>query len=239
VKKLLSIAALNLTILLGSCTKKQVKSDDSILGLDYYPTNKGKYVVYDVDSTVYVQLTKDTLTYKYRVKEKITDSFTDNEGKQALRMERYVKKYNPNKSYDSIPWTIKEVWMVNADNKSVQVVESNVRYTKLIFPVQENATWNGNANNTLGDWDYSYNYIEKTEVINKNKIESVLMVRQKLYSTGISYQSYAEKYAKGIGLVYREIYDVASGTIQFGVPVLNRIESGIVYKQNFVSMGYE
>ncbi|MBK7819078.1 MAG: hypothetical protein IPJ60_17265 [Sphingobacteriaceae bacterium] len=118
-----------------------------MLGLDYYPTKIGKFVVYDVDSTVYNDLSLDTVSYKYRIKERLVENFTDNEGMQAIRLERFIKMYNPNKPYDSIAYTIKEAWMINADDKKVQVVESNLRYTKLIFPVSKNATWDGNANN--------------------------------------------------------------------------------------------
>jgi hypothetical protein len=223
-----------------SCTKKKIPADNTaLLGLDYYPTTLGKYVIYDIDSIVYTDLPKDTLEYKYRIKEKLADSFTDNLGKPAIRIERYIKRFNAAKSYDSIPWTIKEVWMMNADQKSVQVVEGNVRYTKLIFPVQEKATWDGNANNTLGECIYTYDYIDKTETINNTTLDKVLLVKQKDYRTLISYQYYAEKYSKGIGLVYREITDLLSNNIIAGKPVEDRIESGIIYKQTLVTYGHE
>lgn len=222
-----------------SCSKKKIPENDSLLGLDYYPTTQGKYVVYDVDSTVYTDLPLSSVTSKYRIKEKIADSYTDNEGKPAIRLERYIKKYNPSKSYDSIPWTIKEVWMINADKKSVQVTEGNVRFTKLIFPIQESATWNGNARNTIGEWNYEYDYIDKKESIGGNSLEKVLNVKQYELRTFISYQNYVEKYAKGVGLVYREIYDVYSNTVVPNIPVENRIEKGLVYKQTLVSYGYE
>lgn len=236
-KRLCIVSFALLTIM--SCTKKTIASDPSILGLDYYPTQSGKFVVYDVDSTVYTELPKDTLSYKYRIKEKLADSFTDNTGQPAIRLERYIKWYNPQRSYDSIPWTIKEVWMVNTSDKSIQVVESNSRFTKLIFPVQKNASWNGNANNTLGEWDYSYEYIDNTETIGAIKLDNVLMVKQKDYRTLISYQYYTEKYAKGVGLVSREIKNLLSNTIVAGLPVESRIESGMVYKQTYVTYGYE
>lgn len=213
--------------------------DNTLLGLDYYPTTQGKYVVYDVDSTVYTDLPLSSITTKYRIKEKIADSFTDNEGKPAIRLERYIKMYNPNKSYDSIPWTIKEVWMINADNKSVQVSERDIRYTKLIFPIQEKAGWNGNARNTLGERNYSYEYIDKTETINSNVLEKVLLVIQLEQKTLISFQNYTEKYAKGIGLVYREITDIYSNNVLPNVPIENRIEKGLVYKQKIISYGNE
>ncbi len=226
-------------VLIVSCAKKKVPQDTSILGLDYYPTTSGKFVVYDVDSIVYTELPKDTLAYKYRIKEKLTDMYTDNEGQPAIRLERYIKRYNPLKSYDSIPWTIKEVWMVNATDKSIQVVESNVRFTKLTFPVQKKSTWNGNANNTGGERDYTYDYIDNKEIINTKVFENVLRVKQKDYRTLISYAFYTEKYAKGVGLVYREIKDLLSNTIIANKPVEDRIESGIIYKQTLVTYGHE
>ncbi len=238
-KKTGFILAACLLALLPACRKKSIPADVSVLGLDYYPTTSGKYVVYDVDSIVYTDLPKDTLVYKYRIKEKLTDSFTDNQGKPAIRLERYLKMFNPAKSYDSIPWTIKEVWMVNTDQKSVQVVESNTRFTKLIFPVQQNALWNGNAGNTLGEWSYSYDYIDKTETINSNTLNNVLQVIQKNDRTAISYKHYVEKYAKNIGLVYREIRDLISNKTITSAPVEDRIETGIIYKQTLVTYGNE
>ncbi len=209
------------------------------MGLEYYPTAKGKFVEYDVDSTVYVELPKSVVYYKYRIKEKIADSFTDNEGKPAIRLERYIKKYNATKPYDSIPYTVKEVWLVNATNKSIQVVEGNVRYTKLIFPIQQNATWNGNVQNTIGEWQYTYDYIDKTETINGKTLDKTLLVKQYFLPTEISYKNYSEKYAKGVGLVYREISDVTSNTVVMGVNILDRIEKGVIYKQKLINYGYE
>lgn len=230
---------LSSSILFFSCAKKKIPDSSALLGLDYYPTTYGKFVIYNVDSTIYNSLAQTTITTSYLIKEKIADNFTDNEGQQAIRLERFIKKYNPTKPYDSIPWTIKEVWLINATNKSIQVVEGNVRYTKLIFPVQLNANWNGNAKNTIGEWLYSYNYIEKSETIGGKQLDKVLLVKQKEYRTVISYQNYNEKYAKGIGLVYREITDIYSNNVIANVPVEGRIEDGLIYKQTLVTYGYE
>lgn len=228
-----------LATLFTFCSKKKVADATSILGLEYYPTQIGKYVVYDIDSTVYDELTQTSVLHKYRIKEKFTENFTDNEGKPAIRIERYIKKFNPVKSYDSIPYTIKEVWMANADNKKIQVVENNFRYTKLIFPIKENASWNGNASNTLGELNYLYTYIDKTETFNGNSFANTLLVTQRNDKTLISQQFYIEKYAKGAGLVYREIIDIYSNNVVAGVPIEQRIEKGVIYKQTLVSYGIE
>lgn len=228
-----------LLLILGACIKKRIPVSETIYGVDYYPTTQNKFVVYDVDSLVYIEIPKDTLVYKYRIKEKLADRFNDNEGKPAIRLERYIKRYNANKPYDSLPWVMKEVWMVNADSKNVQVSEGNVRYIKLTFPVTTSASWNGNATNTQAEELYTYDYIDRPENINGNALSNVLQVKQKEFRTLISYEKKAEKYAKGVGLVYREISNILSNNIVPGVPVENRIESGIVYKQTLVTYGYE
>jgi hypothetical protein len=228
-----------LSLFAQSCVKEELPETDDLLGLGYFPLTQGKFVIYEVDSTVFTELPKDTISYKYRIKEKIADSFIDNEGNTAYRIERYIKKYDPNQEYDQMSWTIKEVWMLNANNKHIQVSESNLRYTKLIFPIQEKASWNGNAANSLPERNYSYDYIDRAEVINANSLDRVLRVKQLDYSTLISYQNYSEKYAYGVGLVSKELVDVVSNTIVPSVAVLNRIESGIKYKQTVLSYGYE
>jgi hypothetical protein len=225
-------------VLLTSC-KKKTEDATSVLGLDYYPTKIGKFVVYDVDSTVYNDLSMDTITYKYRIKERLVENFTDNEGRQAIRLERSVKMYNPNKSYDSIAYTVKEAWMINANDKKVQVVESNLRYTKLTFPVLQNSTWDGNANNNLGQMMYAYSVIDKAETMNAIALSNVLTVKQRDDRSLIAVQYYTEKYAKGVGLVYREIKDLYSNTVIANIPVEQRIEKGLIYKQTLVSYGYE
>lgn len=208
------------------------------MGYGYYPTTLGKYVVYDVDSTVYDDFLHDTIYYKYRIKEKFEENYNDNENRPTIRLVRYIKLYDPNKSYDSIPWTIKDVWAANKTNTSVQVVEENVRFTKLSFPVKLDAQWDGNAGNTMGEWDYEYKMIEHHEIIGSGTQAIVLQVLQKDYRTAISYQYYTEKYARGIGLVYREIKDVYSQNVN-SLPVEQRIEKGVIYKQVYVTHGYE
>ncbi|MBL7917278.1 MAG: hypothetical protein JNM96_02705 [Bacteroidia bacterium] len=235
-----TLAAIFLALLVfASCSKKNATPEKVNLGQAYYPTIIGKFVEYNVDSIVFNDLTLSVDTFRYRIKEKLTEFFTDNEGRQAIRIERYIKKFNPNKSYDSIPYTMKEVWKANVESKNVQVVEGNIRYTKLIFPVQQSASWNGNAYNTLGEQSYTYDYIDKAESFTGKSFTNVLLVKQKDDETLISKQYYIEKYAKGAGLVYREIKDIYSNTVVPGVPVEQRIENGVIYKQVLFNYGYE
>lgn len=235
-------SVLILMLLLGvlSCRKKAEDSVATIdLGKAYYPETLGKFVVYDIDSTWYNELTFQPTTVKYRIKEKFTQVFTDNENKPAIRIERYIKQFNPTKPYDSIPYTIKDVWQANVSDKSVEVVEENIRYVKLVFPIKEGQTWKGNVRNTLSERTYKIEYSDRAENINGIALNQVMAVKQIDFRTLISYQYEQEKYAKGVGLVYREIKDIYSNTVVAGVPIENRIEKGIIYIQKLVSYGQE
>lgn len=223
-----------------SCKKKVIPASEFDVGQDYYPQTIGKYVIYDADSTIYDEFTFVPTNYKYQIKEKIVEQFTDAQGNPALKLVRYIKKFNPLVPYSQIPWSIKDAWQVNVTSTSVQVVEENVRFTKLAFPVKKGNTWNGNANNTIGQWDYTYNYIDNTETINSVNLEKVLLVKQKDFRTLISDQYYVEKYARGVGLVYREITDIKFGVTPLTTPITSiSYKTGTIYKLTLISYGYE
>lgn len=227
-----------------SCKKKTEAPPD--VGYAYAPSTIGKYIIYDVDSTVYDDFKMDTTYYKYRIKEKLEEIYVDNQGRNAIKLIRYIKKYNPLVSYDNLPWTIKDVWIYTKTNTTLEVVEEDVRFTKLAFPVNLNVTWNGNANNTIGDWEYKYEYADKKETINVTTFDNVLLVAQKddKGKNAIHREYFIEKYAKDVGLVYKEIKDLYSnivtlnpnGTIK---PVEQRIQKGVIYKLKYVTHGFE
>jgi hypothetical protein len=160
---------------------------------------------------------------------------------------RYIKKYDPLIAYDNMPWIIKDVWNCIRTATTYEVVEEDIRFTKLVFPVKVDLDWNGNANNTIGKWDYKYVYVDRAEVINNVAFDKVLFVEQKddKSKNVIHRQYYIEKYANDIGLVYREIKDLYSNVIKTYpngggvVPVEQRIEKGVIYKQTYVTHGFE
>lgn len=216
-----------------SCKKK-----DSVppidLGKNYFPIKVGNYIIYDVDSTVYDEITHLPSTYKYRLKEIITQAYQNDEGTTSYKLERYIKWYDSTKTYDQIPWQFQHVWTIIPYNTSIEEVEENIRYVKIIFPVKQNAQWNGNAKNTLGTKIYSYNYIDNSETINGTFLPKVLSINQYQYRSLIQYQNEVEKYARNIGQVYKEITHLESQTIIPNVPVENRPEKGFIYKKQLV-----
>lgn len=217
------------------------------VGYAYAPAVLGKYIVYDVDSTIYDDFNNDTVYYKYRIKEKLEENYIDNQGRQAIRLVRYIKMFDSTVSYDNMPWIVKDVWVYTKTNTTLEVVEEDVRFTKLVFPVAEKVTWNGNAHNTIGEWEYKYAYIDNQESINGITFDKVLQVTQK-DDKGINVihrEYFIEKFAKDVGLVYKEIKDLYSNTPTIDpithqvVPVEQRITKGVIYKMTYISHGYE
>lgn len=226
-------------LIVGFACKSKYETPPDV-GYDYAPKTIGKYVVYDVDSTVYDDFNHDTTYYKYRIKEKLEEIYIDNQNRAAIKLVRYIKKYNDTISYDNMPWIVKDVWNYTRTSTTLEVVEEDIRFTKLIFPVKEESTWNGNANNTLGEWEYKYSYTDRAETINGTPFENILMVTQKSDKNNMIHREYyIEKYAKDVGLVYREIKDLRSDVVVLGVPVEQRITSGVIYKLIYVTHGYE
>lgn len=239
-KGLFILITVLISIAVFSCKKKTepVKPD---IGEAYYPSTIGKYIIYNVDSIIFDEFTFDSTFYKYQIKEKIEEGYTDLQGRPALKLVRYIKKFNAAVSYSAMPWTIKDVWQVNITNRNVEVVEENIRFVKLIFPVKQNSTWNGNSTNTMEEWEYKYSYMDKTETIGGIQFSKVALIIQKKFPTKISREDYSEKYAKDVGLVYREIIDLKYNSIYNENTDWKDIpdKSGIVYHATVVSYGNE
>ena len=71
--------------------------------------------------------------------EVVTEKFIDLEGDTVYRIERY-SKVDSNASY-----IIKDVWTSKLNYNNALLTEENEIFTKLIFPLNSNVFWNGNA----------------------------------------------------------------------------------------------
>src|SRR4028119_2124332 len=94
-------------------------------------------------------------------------------------MIRYIKKYDPLRSYNQMNWTIKDVWNYTKTNTTLELVEENIRITKLVFPVKTDATWNANAFNTQPELKYKYLFTDQVHAVNGTNFDQVLCVEQR------------------------------------------------------------
>lgn len=233
-----------------SCNKDATPPN---MGYNYFPDQAGKFIVYDVDS-FYYNFANDVDTFKFQLKEKIQSVYADNQGRPTLRLERYIKMYNPAISYSLIPWKLRDIWAENKTKTTAEKVEENVRFIKLAFPVKDAQTWNGNAQNTIGEENYKYEFFDRGRTIGGIYFDSTLQVTQHEEEVLILKKYYIEKYARNIGLVFKQVIKVESqpnplwaGTpfeadslaMFFGYSIMDRVTSGFQYKWTINTFGVE
>jgi hypothetical protein len=246
-KQLSGIIIISIVLVCGivSCKKDQVTEPD--MGYNYFPNGVGKYVIYDVDS-FYYHSAAIIDTFKFQLKEKIQSVYSDNEGRPTLRLERYVKYYNDTVSYSAMPWIFRNVWAENRTATTAEKVEENIRYIKLNFAVKKGKSWNGNVQNTNGEMDYKYSFVDLSKNIAGNTFDSTLEVEQQSNLDLVEQQYYIEQYAKNVGLVYKRVIDVnsqpgsltgAALTAFLNTPILQRVTSGVQYTWTVNSFGTE
>ena len=194
------------------CDKQTLITEE--LFHEYYPIEVGHWIIYDVDAVVYDDFTGEVDTSYYQIKEVFESSFTDDSGNESIRLERYIRD-NPDEN-----WQIKNVWTSRRLPSRVEKVEENIRYIKLVFPPKVNKTWDGNAYNTKAEQTYRITRSHETLNINGLQLDSVVSVVQADFETLISKEYKVEKFAKNIGLVYKEYVDLKTeidGTVISGV----------------------
>lgn len=205
-----------LILLLTSCKKESETFESDSLS-DYYPLQVGKYISYNLDSTVFVNFGKQKEVHRYQVKDLVDAEITDNLGRLAYRIIRFSRKNA------SDAWIANNTFLAIPTDKSLEFVENNLRYIKLILPIRADNPWRGNSfidtytsgndMRYLDNWDYIYDSVSSPLSINSFDFKNTLKVFQQdeeINDPLVPGATYAEKtysvekYAKGVGLVYKE-----------------------------------
>lgn len=168
------------------------------MGYRYFPINTGHWMIYDVDSVSYNDFTGQIDSFSYQIKEVIESVFIDNSGNETQRIERYVREN------DTSEWIIRDVWYQNRTTTTAERVEENLRFVKLIFPVETGKKWDGNSFNTLSPQTYELQETHSSKTINGNYFDSTVTVLQKSFYTIISEDFQQEIFATRIGMVYKK-----------------------------------
>jgi len=203
-------------LLLIGCDKR---FDDPVpqesYGYDYYPLQTGKYFVFSVDSIQFDLLDRGipiSDTGSFFIKEEITDSYSDAEENTIFRVERY-RSENQNG-----PWTPLEVISLWRNNRQMYRIENNLKIIPIVFPIQVGSQWDGLAFIPDGiqvsikgesvefykDWSFEILSLDQNESIGGAIYPETVTVQHADSENLIELRFALEKYAKGIGLVYRE-----------------------------------
>ncbi len=208
---------LALTVAFTSCKKESEDFKTAALS-DYYPLAVGKYISYKLDSLVYINFGASSVVRSYEVKYQTDAQITDNLGRPAYRIIRYIRKTAND------PWLSDATFMAVNTLNSLEFIENNLRFLKLQLPVKDNYTWKGHSYidtyslssevRYLEDWDYMYDSVGVSQQVGNFTLENCLVVNQRNEVIGNPQDpnSYAEinygqeKYAAGIGMVYKRFF---------------------------------
>lgn len=208
----LFIFLLCIGILALQCRKDSSVDNSTVdLGYNYYPDEIGSYTIYEVDSIDYDDKIHPPDTFRYLLKEVIAEKFPDNTGRPTLRLERFHKIYKDTIPYDSMQWVGPRIWTANKTATTLEKKEENITYLRLIFPVQEGKTWNGNTYNTLGQKEYEVIAADEPGSVNNLSFDSVAVIKQYENINFIEERYEEEKYARNVGLIYKHITSIYHG----------------------------
>ncbi len=218
-RKLFLLLTITSAVIFSAC-KKSTEDFKTASVSEYYPLQIGKYITYNLDSTIFINFgTKDTVI-SYQVKHQVDALITDNLGRPAYRIIRYIRKTAAN------AWVPDNTFMAVPTEFAVEFIENNLRFLKMKAPIRNGYTWKGNTYidtyslnsdvKYLDDWDYTYDSLDVKLTLGALIIDSTLKVdqRDEIIGNPSDPNSYheinsgAEKYAKGIGLVYRNFLHV-------------------------------
>lgn len=206
---------------LFSCSEKKEEFPTEELS-EYMPLEAGKYIVYRLDSLVFTNFQRDIEVHSYQVKHVVDGETSDNLNRKSYRIYRFLR--NADGTGD---WVNNGSYLVTPLFDRVEVIEDNLRFIKLHAPLREGYNWKGNNYLHLDpygsykftlfgymkNWDYNYDIFNGMEEYEGQQYTDVWTVEQENYGENFPVTEPArpggriravEKYAKNIGLVFRE-----------------------------------
>ena len=185
---------------------------------DYAPLLVGKYITYQLDSTIYTDFGVTKEVHSYEVKYEVDAEITDNLNEPAFRVVRYIRPVAGSL------WTPDATFMAKNTGQSLEFVENNLRFIKLRQPISNGFSWKGNSYfdtqsqfselDYLDDWDYQYENVGEPLTLGSLIFPSTLTVNQRDEIIGnpgdpqfySEVNTSVEKYAQGVGLIYKDFY---------------------------------
>jgi hypothetical protein len=205
---------------LASCKKENANFTPDTVS-DYFPLQVGKYITYDLDSTIFTNFNQTETIRHYQAQYKVEGQTTDNLGRAGYIINRYLRQDSTQS------WTIDNVFTVFPTDKSIEYVQDNLRFIKLMGPVTDGFSWKGNsylafnpyrsyvfADQTfMEDWNYTYQDVNAPLTVGTKDFDNTITVFEISDSTGdptlpetlYAEKTYSiEKYAKNVGLIYKD-----------------------------------
>ncbi|WP_018343357.1 hypothetical protein [Cytophaga aurantiaca] len=216
-----------LIILCFSCNHKN-DSVPELTGKDYFPTDSGRYWIYNVHEIKYNADTTDTI---YQRKDLIYNSF-------EFQNTTIYELYRFYKTNDAVDWPLQpdSVWSFTTDHNQITLKESNVEFIRLVFPLSNGETWNANSKNMALRDDYSVSNFGKPYGVNTFYFPQTVDIIEE-HSLNLVYKDYRNRiYAKNVGLIYKN-YEQLNFNTDPGNIGLGKIEFGSIIEESLIEYG--
>ncbi|MEZ4961408.1 MAG: hypothetical protein R2830_16385 [Saprospiraceae bacterium] len=239
------LACASLFLAFSSCKTTPDNFSVEQVGEEYYPLEVGKYWIYEVDSTIY-DPTGDTMISfsKTLMKEEITDTIMDYLGNVIYRFERYERKA------DTLPWNVSKVFTASIDGNLAIRTEDNLRFIKMTFPLRVNNRWDGNLYFDNGlivtvagesvemfkSWSYRVKALGVQDTVGGQSFGDVAVIQEADAENQIELRRSFSTYAKGIGLIAREMWILDTQCIEScdGQTWEEKAEKGFILHQTML-----
>lgn len=221
---LLCFSLLALLVVISSC-EKETDNTENDQPTDYFQLEIGKYIIYRLDSLRFTNFGLDEVTNSYQAKEIVEGTTTDLLGRPGWRIQRYLRPLNSTNEND---WRASLSYELIKGDNTLEVSEGNLRFVKLQGPIKEGRSWLGNGylpdepysqyefsvTESMEFWDYSCESFGATEELNGKTYDNTITITQINDSSDVpvidinqpgSKTVWVEKYAKNIGLIYRDV----------------------------------
>jgi hypothetical protein len=216
-----------MAILILSCNKKVDVVDTDFqkerLTELFIPLEKGKYITYRVDSTVFTNFGRNTEIHSYLVKHVVDTAITDNLGRPGYRIYTYLSD-----TTGTQPWQPNGTYSITLLDDHVELIEDNMRVVKMTVPVRDGTKWMGNRflpedpygsdysfsnDDNMGDWEFYFDGpLQSTVTIQDQTYNDVYTITENDEIDEVTdpsdYGSVSisrEMYSKNVGLVFREL----------------------------------
>ena len=172
-----------------------IEADDSEFGYDFFPLETGDFRVYNVQKIIYpVAEIPDTLIYQ--LKEVTADSLIDNAGELNYVLQRW-KREDAND-----PWVLDSLWTTYKNNIQVVISENNIPLLKLVFPFEEEKSWDSNSLNFRDPDEFVMRNIFMP--FSDNQLDfptTVTVIQEEKLDSLISLDNRYEVFARNVGLI--------------------------------------
>lgn len=183
-------------------------------GSKYYPLDSGIVRIYQVDSIAFNDNSGTIDTFRFMLQEEIAGNINGQFLEPHVVIKRSIKK-----ELTDI-WEPRASLFVLRTPNNLQVVEENNRYVKLVFPLGNTNTWNGNMFNNLGRRSYLLQFKEKTFNNGDTSYSDCAQIQEANIKNAIEEVFVRSVYAANVGLVnYTNIYlnTQTSGTSGYAI----------------------